>query len=300
MRKEQGKFFVGTPSHNGFKKNGLSSAGQSRDSAGEYGGVASPTFDTFSWGKSKSRKPELIDFGATHATCDQLHAEIEPYKQQEFNKDNWTILTVASIAIVFGTMYSLGASLAMYIVGAFVYVPPLAAFFLFVAKKIHVSRQPKLTPEQAAIYEDLKDRYSRRAKYDAAVKKWHHHNSITSVAFWRNKKGVSLEKSVASLLRERGWNVGLTATTGDGGIDLICEKQDAKVLVQCKGHKNSLGVGAIRDAAGVKLANGGDQMVVIAPNGFTAGSTSFAKQSGVILLDAHGLVSIASRNKDFP
>ena len=80
----------------------------------------------------------------------------------------------------------------------------------------------------------------------------------------------------------------------DAGIDLICERGPQKVLIQCKGYAKPLGVGAIRDAAGVKSTNNPDSMIVVAPNGFTKPSKEFAKKSGVKLMDAGSLTLIAS------
>jgi len=47
------------------------------------------------------------------------------------------------------------------------------------------------------------------------------------------------------------------------------------------------------------MAHKPDEMIVVAPNGFTKGSIEFANQSGVILIDSEDLVRIANNNRDF-
>jgi HJR/Mrr/RecB family endonuclease len=90
----------------------------------------------------------------------------------------------------------------------------------------------------------------------------------------------------------------LTSITGDAGIDLICEKNEIQVLVQAKGHSKPLGVAAIRDAAGVKMAEKPDQMIVVCPKGFTKGSVDFAANTGIKLINAASLVKIANGQID--
>jgi len=143
----------------------------------------------------------------------------------------------------------------------------------------------------------LSDKITKRREFEAAVSMWEYMNLVTGKGFWLHRKGVDLEQAVATLISLKGWRVKTTKTVGDGGIDLICERGPQKVLIQCKGYAKPLGVGAIRDAAGVKATKNPDSMIVVAPNGFTKPSKEFAKQSGVELMDANSLTLIASDSK---
>ena len=126
---------------------------------------------------------------------------------------------------------------------------------------------------------------------------WEYINLASGKGFWLHRKGVNLEQAVATLISSKGWRVKTTKTVGDAGIDLICERGSQKVLIQSKGYAKPLGVGAIRDAAGVKMTSNPDSMIVVAPNGFTKPSKEFAKKSGVNLMDANSLTLIASGSK---
>ena len=86
--------------------------------------------------------------------------------------------------------------------------------------------------------------------------------------------------------------------SGDAGIDLICERNGKKVLIQCKGEARPLGVGAVRDAARVNAIEKPDLMVVVAPNGFTSGSIDVASKAGLKLLTSTDLVDISTGEAD--
>ena len=147
--------------------------------------------------------------------------------------------------------------------------------------------------------ERLKKYHKNRLAYENSLIGWEYFNLVSSRGYWISKKGIQLEKAFGDLLRSKGWQVTTTKTSGDGGIDLICEEKGRTVYVQCKGHSKPLGVGAIRDAAGVKMANNPDAMVVFCPHGFTKGSINFAAQSGVGLIDVESVIQIAQKSKSF-
>ena len=134
--------------------------------------------------------------------------------------------------------------------------------------------------------------------YENALYNWEYTNLVTNKGYWLNKKGIPLENSIKIFLESKGWVAQTTNVVGDGGIDIICSKENKKVFIQCKGYSKPLGVSSIRDAAGVKMAHNPDEMIVIAPNGFTKGSIEFAKQSDVLLIDAFWLTLIADNKKD--
>ena len=127
---------------------------------------------------------------------------------------------------------------------------------------------------------------------------WQYYNLVTEEGFWLAQKGRDLEFAIKDLVSKKGWNTKLTSTTGDAGIDLICKKNEVQILVQAKGHSKPLGVAAIREAAGVKMAEKPDQMIVVCPKGFTKDSTEFADKTGIKLINASILVQIANDQMD--
>ena len=154
------------------------------------------------------------------------------------------------------------------------------------------------TLEQKHRLKELKVLISKRNEFEKALENWEYFNLITQEGYWTKQQAIGLENAVQKMLLDNGWSAKTTKKVGDGGIDLICEKNELKVFVQCKGHLSPLGVSAIRDAAGVKMAHNPHEMIVIAPNGFTKGSIEFANNSKIKLIDAKDLTRIADKSRD--
>lgn len=132
----------------------------------------------------------------------------------------------------------------------------------------------------------------RRTDYERAFARWTWLNSVTNQGYWLKQRGVDLEVAVKELLESQGLTVSLTPTSGDEGIDLIAYKEETSYLLQCKGLSKVCGVGAIRDAAGVKAIHK-KPMLVICPYGFTAGAQETAQKADVGLLSVFELIALA-------
>ena len=132
----------------------------------------------------------------------------------------------------------------------------------------------------------------RRTDYERAFARWTWHNSVTKQGYWLKQRGVSLELAVKELLESQGLTVSLTPTSGDEGIDLIAYEEETSYLLQCKGLSKVCGVGAIRDAAGVKAIHK-KPIVVVCPQGFTAGAQETAQKADIGLLSVFELIALA-------
>ena len=201
----------------------------------------------------------------------------------------------------------------------FLYATIIGAYFTFVAfleKKANevssnLSSKPDRTSEIETHKNELQKNESnlkvcitvinRFKKYEKALSDYQKELAIwnqTQNQFWKKIKGVELENSVKDILENKKWTVSTTKTVGDAGIDLICERNGKRVLIQCKGEARPLGVGAVRDAAGVNAIEKPDLMVVVAPNGFTSGSIDVASKAGLKLLTSTDLVDISISEAD--
>lgn len=118
----------------------------------------------------------------------------------------------------------------------------------------------------------------------------------TGKNYWLKLRGVELEDALEKMLLRLGWSVETTPVTSDGGIDLVTVLKSEKILFQCKGLASPLGVGAIRDAAGVQ-ATAKNKMIVVAPKGFTSGAKQFATQAQIELWDVNVLIEKAAAPK---
>ena len=255
-----------------------------------------------------SRKPKPSHFNAPTAPANELHEKIKNIQEELdpfANKKYFFYCFIISLfclnllaLIIDGPQLFLDAILREPIQYAF-FIPFVSAavawpFWFFLcslikAKGQHDENSKLLILELAT----LEKNYENRIAYENALANWEYFNLVSSRGYWISKKGTQLEKDFGNLLISKGWKVSLTKASGDGGIDLICEEGDRTVYVQCKGHAKPLGVAAIRDAAGVKMAHAPSDMVVFCPQGFTKGSIDFAAQTGVGLIDVESVIGIA-------
>ena len=90
-----------------------------------------------------------------------------------------------------------------------------------------------------------------------------------------------------------GYYAEKTPITGDQGVDLILyNDKGAKIAVQCKRNKNSIGNKAIQEAYAGKLFYGCHVAIVLTNNVFTPSAIDLADKTGVILWDKNMLAQL--------
>jgi restriction system protein len=104
------------------------------------------------------------------------------------------------------------------------------------------------------------------------------------------KKGLNLERKFGILLKRLGFTVRFTPKTGDDGIDIIAEKLELTIAVQCKNYVAKVGASEIRDFAGaLKFFRESSPEAagwLVAPNGFSESTfEKFHRSGDVELLD---------------
>jgi hypothetical protein len=93
------------------------------------------------------------------------------------------------------------------------------------------------------------------------------------------------EEIIAEIFRSKGFEVALTASTRDGGKDIIAVHRnelgiDTQYFIECKRyiHSNKVGVELIRSLHGVKNTRNGPNKVILATTStFTSGAIDFAQ-----------------------
>ena len=94
---------------------------------------------------------------------------------------------------------------------------------------------------------------------------------LKSFGYWENMIGYEFEHAVADLYRKLGYKARVTPATGDGGVDIILEKDYEKIAVQCKHHANPVGPNDFRALIGVVVSGGYDFGIFVSLSGFTQG-----------------------------
>jgi len=87
-----------------------------------------------------------------------------------------------------------------------------------------------------------------------------------------------------ALLESLGWNVFLTEAGADFGVDLIATKNNLKVAIQCKKHKNTLGIKAVQEVFSGAKYHDCEYMMVCSNVGYSKSSKKLALNLGVKLL----------------
>lgn len=96
--------------------------------------------------------------------------------------------------------------------------------------------------------------------------------------------GQTYETFVAELLTERNFEVQLTKTTGDQGVDIIAKKNGISFAIQCKRYSHKVGNAAVQEViSGMKFykTNFG---VVVTNNQYTKSAIELANVSNIMLL----------------
>lgn len=126
-------------------------------------------------------------------------------------------------------------------------------------------------------YQKVKKYKDAKAKYDS----WW---IRTQVEFWKSLSGKRFEQELANLYSRLGYIVSLTPTTGDKGIDLILQKNEKEIIVQCKAHKKPVGPNVARELYGTLMAYKAHQAILASISGFSPGVREFVKSKPIKLI----------------
>jgi restriction system protein len=119
------------------------------------------------------------------------------------------------------------------------------------------------------------------------------------------------ERTVASVFRDLGYRVTLTAYSGDGGIDVVLRRRNQTIGVQVKRYRNAIEAEQIRSFAGALVLSGQTRGVFVTTSRFQKGATNAAelfKRRGLLIeltdsqafFDKLGLAQIeVERSKEY-
>ena len=103
-------------------------------------------------------------------------------------------------------------------------------------------------------------------------------------ALSRKASGEEYERYVAEKLEEKGfYNVRLTPSSGDYGVDILAEKGGVKFAFQCKHYSHPVGVKAVQEIYAGCRKYGMERPVVVANTRFTPNAETLADDLGVSL-----------------
>ena len=105
---------------------------------------------------------------------------------------------------------------------------------------------------------------------------------------------VDYENSVATTLKEMGFEVHTTKASGDQGADVLAQKNGISFAIQCKMYSKPVGNKAVQEANAGRDFYSCDYGVVVSNAGFTKAARQAAHACNVILLDDNQLYKLLS------
>ena len=136
------------------------------------------------------------------------------------------------------------------------------------------------------IIEDTKKRtslYKSYARYKDALYAYTYWVETAKLDYWMSLDGHQFENAVASVYRSNGYNAKVSKHGGDGGVDIVLEKDGRRIAVQCKAHKAQIGPSVARDLYGTMAHFGFSEGIIVSRSGFTAGVYDFVVGKPIFL-----------------
>jgi len=96
--------------------------------------------------------------------------------------------------------------------------------------------------------------------------------------------GREFELYCRDVLQEAGWHAALTPGSGDQGADIIAEKDDRRVVIQCKFYNGTVGNKAVQEAYAAAAFQDAPYAVVVTNSVFTKSAHQLAHKNGVLLM----------------
>lgn len=92
------------------------------------------------------------------------------------------------------------------------------------------------------------------------------------------------ENFCAEELRQAGWNARVTMQSRDQGVDVVAEKDDMRVVVQCKLYTRPVGNKSVQEAAAARAHEQAHYGIVVTNNRYTPAAEQLAFTNGILLL----------------
>ena len=109
-------------------------------------------------------------------------------------------------------------------------------------------------------------------------------NARKAVKMMDTLDGVQFENLCCEILNLLGYtNIRKTRTTGDFGLDILCEKDNVKYGIQCKCYSSTIGVDAVQEAFSGCAYYKCDVPVVMTNSYFTDAAQELARVTKVAL-----------------
>lgn len=104
----------------------------------------------------------------------------------------------------------------------------------------------------------------------------------------------------AEELRRAGWNARVTMQSRDQGVDVVAEKGNVRVVIQCKLYARPVGNKSVQEATAARAHEQANYGIVVTNNRYTQSAEQLASTNGILLLhysDLQNLHNLLSKEK---
>ena len=216
------------------------------------------------------KKPLLKDFGLNEQSFSVYENQKEQYDkisgkiEQARVKYNWAIFVICVLIVVISFIEVCVNNFEGFWVGFYAFsfcaISPLVLLIFGIWDwSTSFSRKKKKLLYSALGYSIDRSKYvdpaleERILAYNKALEEFEQCEKRMKAEFWKNMSGLQFEREVAELYKQYGYKALVTRATGDGGVDIILLKDNERIAVQCKHHKNKIGPNDVRALQGVVL-----------------------------------------------
>ncbi len=116
-------------------------------------------------------------------------------------------------------------------------------------------------------------------------------NSQINEKWWFDLSPKEFENEVALWFGRQGYIAKTTTYVGDGGVDVVLEKQGEKIYVQCKHYNSPVGVAVLRELFGVVKSDNVSAGILVCLVNPTKGAQDFAQNNGIRVITAKELAA---------
>jgi hypothetical protein len=95
---------------------------------------------------------------------------------------------------------------------------------------------------------------------------------------------AEFEVFCAEELRRAGWDARVTQHSRDQGVDVIAEKSNTRVVLQCKLYSNPVGNKAVQEISAGRIHESAHYGIVVTNSTYTAPAEELATTNGILLL----------------
>lgn len=112
--------------------------------------------------------------------------------------------------------------------------------------------------------------------------------------YWTHLDGAQFEIDVSKVFQLCGFSVKVTGGPGDGGIDILMERNNIKYIVQCKNHKKRIPPNIIVKFNEALNKSKAHIAILVSSSGVTTGVWNYIKDKPIHIVDINILLSMNS------